>query len=230
MRLTNTISIQRLREEVEAELVDIVGHTKTSGLDLAMDSPYEILVGAPWRDWSAALLAMTCTAVADPSYLRLIAFLDRLNDGYCVDIAGAGCNLRLDLPVFAHNCKPVLTADSAVEWTVAGEFRFPAVDRCLTVAGVNSGALLGAALLLRPCGANSVFFETTSLQRFKSGEDGQVRLKASDLCLAVGDRSAATYPSADRWRTLFVAECSTVPPAHSRWRLSKPGSWEAARE
>ena len=77
---------------------------------------------------------------ASPSsqvHLRLLDRLDRPEDGYCVDILGTPGNLRIDVPLFAHNCKPSLTSDSAVVFTSDGFIKFPAVDLCLTVAGVN---------------------------------------------------------------------------------------------
>ena len=54
---------------------------------------------------------------ASPTHLRLLDRLDRPEDGYCVDIIGTPQNMRIDLPLFAHNCKPLLTSDSAVVFT-----------------------------------------------------------------------------------------------------------------
>ena len=84
-------------------------------------------------------------------HLRLLDRLDRPEDGYCVDILGTPGNLRVDVPLFAHNCKPRLTSDSSVIFTLDGLIKFPAVNRCMTVAGVNSKALPGASILLRKC-------------------------------------------------------------------------------
>ena len=39
-------------------------------------------------------------------HLRLLDRLDRPEDGYCVDILGTPGNLRVDVPLFTHNCKP----------------------------------------------------------------------------------------------------------------------------
>lgn len=98
-----------------------------------------------------------------------------------MDIPGTGQNMRFDLPLFAHNCKRTLTVDSAVVFTNAGEIRFPAVDRCMTVAGVDSGALPGAAILLRECGESKPFFQTSALQRFEHRHDGRLVLKGTEL-------------------------------------------------
>ena len=92
-------------------------------------------------------------------HLRLVDKLDRMEDGYCVDILGTPGYLRIDVPLFAHNCKPTLTEDSAVIFTSDGFIKFPAVNLCLTVSGVNSGALPGAAILLRACEIDVPFFE-----------------------------------------------------------------------
>ncbi len=155
-------------------------------------------------------------------HLRLLDRLDRPKDGYCVDILGTPRNMRVDLPLFAHNCKPFLTRDSAVVFTSDGLIKFPAVDRCITVAGVNSAALPGASILLRKCNESMPFFETSRLQRFTHRDDGRLTVAGSELCLTVGPQSAATYSPSDRWRTLFVVDCATAEPARSRWEFAVP--------
>jgi len=162
---------------------------------------------------------------ASPSsevHLRLLDRLDRPEDGYCVDILGTPGNMRIDVPLFAHNCKLSLTSDSAVVFTSGGFIRFPAVDRCLTVAGVNSAALPGASILLRECNESVPFFETWALQRFTHQKDGSLSVLGSKLCLTVGGQSAPTYSPYHRWRTLFVADCSTVKPTLSQWEFVVP--------
>ena len=171
------------------------------------------------------ILGSNVAAAASPTtaaHLRLLDRLDRPEDGYCVDILGTGQTLRIDLPLFAHNCKPGLTNDSAVVFTSDGLIRFPAVDRCITVAGVNSAALPGASILLRTCDESVPFFESSRLQRFTLRDDGRLALTGSELCLTVGSRSASTYSRSDRWRTLFVDDCATVEPARSRWEFVVP--------
>lgn len=174
----------------------------------------------------AIVTALTVAAAAQtsdgPVHLRLVDRLDRPRDGYCIDILGTPGNLRPDLPLFAHNCKPGLTVDSAVVFGRDGRIRFPAVDRCVTVAGINSGALPGASILLQPCGGTSSFFQTRGLQRFVLRADGRLQLAGSDLCLTVGARSATTYSRQDRWRALFVDACATADASRSRWEFVKP--------
>ncbi len=185
--------------------------------------------GSKSRAWPGpclllALLLTGAVAADDGArHLRLLDRLDRPDDGYCVDILGVGDYLRVDLPLFAHNCKPVLTADSAVIFGADGRLFFPAVNRCITVAGVNSRALPGASVLLRGCGEKSAFFETAQLQSFSLHADGRLTLTGTALCLAVGAESASTYSRLDRWRALFVADCADIPPARARWALVTPG-------
>jgi len=160
--------------------------------------------------------------MADAMHLRLLDRLDRPQDGYCIDVLGTPGNLRVDLPLFAHNCKGRLTSDSAVVFDAKGRIIFPAVNGCVTVAGVNSAALPGASVLLRECGEASAFFEATKLQRFTLGDDGKLELRGSGLCLAVGAQSTTTYSSADRWRALFVDDCRSIATSRARWEFVKP--------
>ncbi len=155
-------------------------------------------------------------------HLRLLDRLDRPEDGYCIDILGTPGNLRVELPLFAHNCKTTLTADSSVIFTSDGLIKFPAVDLCVTVAGVNSNALPGASILLRKCNESIPFFETFSLQRFTHRKDGRISISGSELCLTVGRESAATYSPSHRWRALFVEDCSIAEPSFSQWEFVVP--------
>ena len=153
-------------------------------------------------------------------HLRLKDRLDRPVDGYCLDILGVGQAMRLELPIFAHNCKGGLTPDSAVMLRDDGKLVFPAVNLCMTAAGVNGKALAGVSILLRPCGHRAPFFESGPLQAFDFENDGRVQLRGSDLCLAVGATSAVTYSAEDRWRTLTVEECAQVPANLARWEFN----------
>ena len=167
----------------------------------------------------ARILGPSPASSASPATLAHLRLLDRPEDGYCVDIPGSPRNMRVDVPLFAHNCKPSLTSDSAVVFTSDGLIRFPAVDRCITVAGVNSAALPGASILLRKCNEPMPFFR---LQRFTHRDDGRLTVAGSELCLTVGPQSAATFSPSDRWRTLFVDDCATAEPTRSRWEFAVP--------
>jgi hypothetical protein len=175
---------------------------------------------------SVALSTVTIATYAESngSHLRLIDPLDRPEDGYCIDIVGTPRAMRLDLPVFAHNCKQGLTPDSAVNLDEQGRIVLVSPGVCLTVAGINSGALPGSAVLLANCDESSIFFETPRLQRFFHHEDGRLELVGSGLCLAVGVRSATTYSAADQWRPLFVDDCKTVESVRARWKFVKPAN------
>lgn len=166
--------------------------------------------------------AFDAAVADDATHLRLRASLDRPHDGYCVDVHGTPGYLRTDLPLFAHNCKPALTSDSAVKFEPDGSIRFIALELCITVAGVNSKALPGAAILLRRCGESSAFMETAALQQFSLRADGSLELHESGLCLVVGPRSATTYSEADRWRPLYIDDCQTTEPVRSRWQFAAP--------
>lgn len=166
--------------------------------------------------WGSSASAQT----AAPKHLRLIDRLDRPSDGYCFDVLGVGSNLRAELPLFAHNCKPRLTPDSAVEFTKRGHIRFVALNLCVTAMGVNSRALPGVALLLRRCGRSVPFMDAGALQVFALAKDGRLSLRGTGLCVRVGAVSARTYSAADRWRALYLDRCDTAPAAMSRWEFA----------
>ncbi|MEO1200758.1 MAG: hypothetical protein AAFX39_16310 [Pseudomonadota bacterium] len=169
-----------------------------------------------------------CLAIGTPvttmaqelGHLRLVDRLDRPVDGYCLDILGVGETLRVDVPIFAHNCKPGLTPDSAVMMTSEGMIRFPAVDLCVTAAGVNGRALPGAAIILRSCDGRAAFFEASALQHFDFRDDGRLALRGTNLCLAVGTVSDTTYSTRDRWRVLSVEDCAATPLFLSQWEFN----------
>ena len=150
-------------------------------------------------------------------HVRLKDRLDRPLDGYCFDILGTGSHLRLDLPLFAHNCKGGATPDSAVIYTSLGQLVFPAANVCVTAFGVNDTVLPGTSVLLRPCEQRTPFFETSNLQKFDHMENGQIKLRGSELCLAVGNESSSTYSPSDRWRVLSLQSCTGTVLSHSAW-------------
>ena len=153
----------------------------------------------------------------DLVHVRLKDRLDRPADGYCFDIIGTSSNMRLDLPLFAHNCKAGPTDDSVIIHNAEGLLIFPAVSQCVTAFGINGRALPGVPLLLRPCSENASFFDTSRFQQFELAANGQLHLKESALCIAVGVESDSTYSSNDRWRVLSLQLCNTVVLSHSAW-------------
>lgn len=152
-------------------------------------------------------------------HLRLIDRLDRPQDGYCLDVLGTGRTLRIELPIFAHNCKTGLTPDSAVAMTDAGEIQFVAIDLCVTAFGVNGRALPASPIVLRPCGHRAPFFESAPLQGFEWTPDDRLKLRGTALCLSVGADSDTTYSAADKWRMLTVEDCSAIPAARAAWEF-----------
>ena len=164
-----------------------------------------------------ALCQAVPAAAEDWVHVRLIDRLDRPVDGYCLDILGNERYLRVDLPLFAHNCKQGPTADSIVDYTEAGQLVFPAADVCVTAFGVNRTVLPGTSVLLRPCNEQTAFFDADALQLFDYQENGQFRLRDYDLCLAVGDQSSTTYSPRDRWRVLYLGDCASTALSHSAW-------------
>lgn len=157
-----------------------------------------------------------------PGHLKLIAPLDRPEDGYCLDIVGSGPYIRFDLPMTAHNCKPGLYADEAVVLEQNGYIRFPAFNKCATAAGLNGRALPGAALVPRDCSERSPFMEAEALQKFTLHKTGQVELSGSGLCLIAGPESATTFSEEHRWRALYLERCVTADTARSRWQFTIP--------
>jgi hypothetical protein len=127
--------------------------------------------------------------------------------------------LRLELPLFAHNCKGGATPDSAVIYTDKGQFVFPSAAVCVTAFGVNNTVLPGTSVLLRPCDYRIAFFETSKLQKFDHLKNGQLRLRGYELCLAVGDESSSTYSPHDRWRVLSLESCDSIALSHSAWEM-----------
>ena len=176
------------------------------------------------------LIFTSCIAAAQEhswstisGHLRLVDNLDRPQDGYCLDIVGSGQhNIRFDLPLIAHNCKEGLYADEAVKFEQNGYIRFPAFDKCATVAGLNSRALPGAAVMARECGEKTPFLNTEGLQNFHHRKDGRLELSGTGLCLTVGRESNSTFSPDHRWRPLFVESCKVADPERSRWKFVAP--------
>lgn len=169
----------------------------------------------------ATLSIATGAIAADGEFVhvRLKDRLDRPADGYCFDILGTANNLRVDLPLFAHNCKGGATADSTVTYNSNGQLVFPAARVCITAFGVNNTVLAGTSVLLRECNERTPFFDTPNLQKFDHTEKGQLKLRGYELCLAVGQESSATYSPRDRWRVLSLEACADVDIKYSAWEM-----------
>ncbi len=163
-------------------------------------------------------------AVASESqYLKLIDKLDRPSDGYCFDVPGVIGNFRADKPLVAHNCKPGAAPDGLVEYNADGMLLFSDfIDQCVTAMGTGSTVLPGTSLMLKPCIEQGVFASSAIQKKFTFNEKQQLELSGSSLCVVVGDRSAQTLSSRDRWRTLYLDDCDDIPLERSQWELVAP--------
>jgi len=158
-------------------------------------------------------------------HMRTVDDLDRPQDGWCLDAVGNGPHIRFDMPLIAHNCKPGLYSDEAVQFLENGRITFPAyANACVTVMGLNQNALPGSALMLKPCGQTIPFLNAPRFQQFEHLDDGKVRLKNSDLCITMGDEFKDTFDPTHAWRTLYVDRCEEVDAARARWNFIKPMS------
>ncbi len=166
-----------------------------------------------------AVIGVAQAVAAELVHVRLQDRLDRPDDGYCLDILGTGRNLRVDLPLFAHNCKDGATPDSTMIYTQQGQLVFPDAKVCVTAFGVNNTVLPGTSVLLRPCAERTPFFNTHTLQSFNYKKNGQFELRGYGLCLAVGNESSRTYSPYDRWRVLSLESCNSASSKLSAWEM-----------
>lgn len=157
-------------------------------------------------------------------YLSLKDKLDRPIDGYCLDVAGNGQYVRLDVPLNAHNCKlesEYIYPDHSLVFKDNGTIYFPSFDKCLTVIGLNNHALEYNSLMLKECLVVEPFLNAKRFQLFKFNEKNQIQLYNSDLCIVAGDESKETYSSEHTWRSLYMQKCKTAQYKLSTWYLKK---------
>ena len=152
-----------------------------------------------------------------PTAAGLLHLADNLDDpqGYCVDVAGFGANIRLDASLQAHTCKP--GSDDQMFTPIApadgGGILLVEYDRCLAVETAESGAEINVV----GCDAGTVN------QRFSLGEDGRVRLASPDgpgLCLGIA--AGQGEPAGGRnhlRRDLLLYDCEGAEPALITWEL-----------
>jgi hypothetical protein len=133
---------------------------------------------------------------------------------YCVDVPGAGRNVRLRSPLQAHTCKPIAVAADelfTMDHPSQGQIYMEAYDLCVEAEGANAGSTLG----LRDCSESplQLFALTNDLIRLSGGpQDG--------LCLAVATGSGIPTggPSHLR-RELTLEGCETTVPALIGWSV-----------
>lgn len=168
------------------------------------------------------ILSWTQTYAEESNYLQLVDKLDRPNDGYCFDVQGVRGNFRADKPLVAHNCKPGAAPDGLVEHNADSMLFFTAFDRCVTAMGTGSTLLPRTSLMLKPCEERGVFASPPMHKKFTFKQNKQLELRGSNLCVVVGDKSAHTVSSRDRWRALYLDDCDKSPLERSQWQLVSP--------
>ncbi|MEM8654121.1 MAG: hypothetical protein AAGF36_05200 [Pseudomonadota bacterium] len=177
----------------------------TSGLWTSLLLAGLLALGLAAEAWAQALPQM-----------KLSDDLDRPGEGYCIDVLGVGPSARIDLPLVVHNCLPDLPRVDRHAIFEDGRIIFPAFNACVTAFGVVS-PLPGAAVILRPCGAQESFLPADRLQKFERNPSDQLQLADTTLCLTAGPDAARTFSASDRWRTLTVEPYATAPAALSIW-------------
>ena len=152
-----------------------------------------------------------------PTAAGLLRLADNLDDpeGYCVDVAGFGANIRLDAPLQAHTCKP--GSDDQMFAPIAsddgGVIRLVEYERCLEVSAMESGA----ALIVTKCDAGA------ASQRFAFDDEGRLHLVPTDgPALCVGIAGGSGEPAGGRnhlRRDLGMYECESAEPGLIEWEL-----------
>ena len=161
-------------------------------------------------------------------YVMLKDRLDRPHDGYCIDIAGSGEWIDLNVPLSAHNCKgPGIAPDQALHHDLrSGQLRFPAFNVCVTALGRAGRTLPQMPLVAQPCASPTAPmptpFATVSLQAFDFRNDGRLELRLTGMCVTAGTRSDATFSQQDRWRALQMSPCDQAPLTLSQWQPPSP--------
>lgn len=194
----------------------------------------ETVVGAPTPMLAARLTKMpTDTPIPEPTptptaavvptpvettlAVGLLRLADNLDDpqGYCVDVAGFGANIRLDAPLQAHTCKPGANDQLfAPLWPAEnGGFRLVEYQRCLAVSEMESRA----TLVVSDCNID------VENQRIVLNREGHLLLASvvgSKLC--VGVASGKGEPAGGRShlrRDLALYDCDGADPSLIRWEL-----------
>ena len=162
---------------------------------------------------------LACAAdppISAPTAAGLLRLADNLDDpqGYCVDVAGFGANIRLDAPLQAHTCKG-RSDDQLFSAIGSGGILLVEYDRCLAAEMAESGAEINVV----GCDAGA------DNQRFSLNEAGRVQLPSPDgpgLCLGIA--AGKGEPAGGRnhlRRDLTLYYCDEVDPALITWKLSE---------
>jgi hypothetical protein len=99
---------------------------------------------------------------------------------------------------------------------------FPAFVLCVTAMGTANTVLPGTVLMIKPCEEQGIFASLPMQKSFTLTSKSQLELTNSSLCVMVGNRSAHTLSSTDRWRTLYLDDCVKIPLERSQWEFITP--------
>ena len=147
-------------------------------------------------------------------FIRLADPLDE-PEYYCLDVPGAGSGVRLDSPLQAHTCKPLVQAADelfTMDQPSGLQIYMPAYDLCVAASGLGAGSVLR----LQPCA-------DSPLQRFVHTPDGYILPAGQDqICLAVapGLGTPTGGPSHLR-RDLLLEDCEGIEPSLAQWLLDE---------
>ncbi len=146
--------------------------------------------------------------------LRLTDFLDD-PQGYCVDVAGFGDNIRLESPLQAHTCKPG-SHDQLFVAVPDGVMKLVEYDRCLTAFNLA----LDAPVHVAPCDSG------LSGQAFTVNEHGWVYLPvagSNPLCLGVAAGSGEPAGGRNHLRRdLALYDCEITDRTLVTWEHLNP--------
>jgi hypothetical protein len=166
----------------------------------------------------AAVLSF-CGTVAHAASLVEVTLTARLDEprGYCLDVVGFQNRAIPARGLQAHTCysyQERLAPDQAfdAERIVAGEFRLPVFNVCMTLTSPREGAVLA----LSACDGRLA-------QRFDLTPDGRVVPQdAASLCLTVADGAPSTGGGGNPvhvYRRLTTEPCADSRAAYQTWRL-----------
>jgi hypothetical protein len=189
-----------------------------------MKSILVIAIGTIGTLWSLGAVCAQEQSTKDsggPHYLQLVNKLDRPNDGYCFDVQGVVGHFRADKPLVAHNCKQGAAPDGLLEYTNNRLF-FPTFGACVTAMGTGTTVLPGASLMLKACKETGVFASLAMQKTFNFNKNQQLELSGTGQCVVVSSQSAHTLSSRDRWRTLYLNDCTDTSLKLSQWQLITP--------
>lgn len=149
----------------------------------------------------------------DRVFIQLTDPLDE-PEYYCLDVPGAGLNVRLQSALQAHTCKPIATAADelfTMDHPNEGQIYMEAYDLCVEA----DGAKKGTSLRLQPC-------SDSPHQLFALGKD-VIRLSGGGqdgLCLAVATGSGIPTGGPSHFRRAVTLEgCETIEPTLTRWSV-----------